>query len=97
MLPAAKEEDPDTASDVWASLPIEANVRWTPWRKRDVVLALRDGAITVPEAIERYRLSREELADWIECFERHGVSGLQVKRKRWAPAIAARANRIRAI
>jgi Protein of unknown function (DUF1153) len=94
---ATAEESQNSESDVWGSLPTQGNVRWTPWRKRDVVIALRNGAITAFEAIERYRLSREELADWIEGFERYGVAGLHLKRKRWAPTIAARANRARAM
>jgi len=93
MLPEARNDDLDNATDVWNSLPAKGDVRWTPWRKRDVVLALRQGTITAPDVIERYRLSREELADWIECFERHGIAGLHLKHKRWAPAIAARASR----
>jgi hypothetical protein len=93
MLQAAEDDDPDGRG----SLPLQGNVRWTAWRKRDVVIALRSGVITADDAIERYRLSREELRDWIEGFERHGVAGLHLKRKRWAPAIAARASRARAM
>ncbi len=97
MLQAADEKTRHAEPDIWGSLPIQGNVRWTPWRKRDVVVALRDGTITAHEAIERYRLSREELADWMDCFERHGIAGLHLKRKRWASTIAARASRTRAM
>jgi hypothetical protein len=97
MFREAVDNVPENKADVWASLPTHGNVRWTAWRKRDVVVAVLSGAIAAHEALERYRLSREELADWIDGFERHGVAGLQLKRKRWAPRIAARASRARAM
>jgi hypothetical protein len=80
-----REAEDDDASEprIWGSLPLHGNVRWTPWRKRDVVLAIRNGAITANEALERYRLSREELTDWMEGFEQHGIAGLHLKCKRW--------------
>jgi hypothetical protein len=99
MLQPAEEDDLESRGSLTLpkSIPLQENVRWTAWRKRDVVLALLGGAITADDAIARYRLSREELSDWIEGFERHGIAGLHVKRKRWAPAIAARAARARAM
>jgi hypothetical protein len=99
MFQIAEEDDPERRGPValQAALPLQGNVRWTAWRKRDVVLALLAGAITHDDAIARYRLSREELSDWIAGFEQHGIAGLQLKRKRWAPAIAARASRVRAM
>ena len=99
MSQMAEEDDPDSRGSValQVALPLQGNVRWTAWRKRDVVLALLSGTITHDDAIVRYRLSREELSDWIEGFEQHGIAGLHLKRKRWAPAIAARASRVRAM
>jgi len=97
MLQPAEEDDPDRRGSLTLPkpIPLQENVRWTAWRKRDVVIALLSGGITEDDAIERYRLSREELNDWIEGFERHGIAGLHMKRKRWASAIAARAARAR--
>jgi hypothetical protein len=99
MLQPAEDHDADSGDSLplQTALPLQENVRWTAWRKRDVVIALLSGGITENDAIERYRLSREELSDWIEGFERHGIAGLHMKRKRWAPAIAARATRARAV
>jgi transposase len=54
-------------------------MRWTPWRKRSVILAVRAGEMTMREASERYMLSQEELASWIADFERRGVTGLLLK------------------
>jgi Protein of unknown function (DUF1153) len=99
MLQPVENDDPDNRDSLplQTTLPLQGDVRWTAWRKRDVVVALLSGGITENDAIERYRLSREELSDWIEGFERHGIAGLHLKRKRWAPAIAARATRPRAM
>jgi hypothetical protein len=64
------------------NLPSKAILRWTPWRKRSVVLAVREGAMSTREAGERYMLSQEELASWIRDFERRGVAGLMLKTAR---------------
>ena len=81
MLQAVDDDGSGGFAGSGALLPIKGDVRWTPRRKRDVIIALRQGAITAREAIERYRLSSEELADWIECFARHGIAGLHLKHK----------------
>jgi hypothetical protein len=60
-------------------LPTRAILRWTPWRKRSVILAMRAGALTANEASERYMLSHEELAAWSDNFDQHGVAGLMLK------------------
>jgi hypothetical protein len=69
--------EPRTRADV--RLPTEAIMRWTPWRKRSVILAVRAGELTMREASARYMLSQEELASWIADFERRGVTGLLLK------------------
>jgi len=62
-------------------LPPPCTMRWTAWRKRAVVLAVREGVISANEASDRYNLSREELADWGEAFDRRGIGGLLVKNR----------------
>ncbi len=42
-------------------------------------MGIRGGALSREEALERYMLSREELANWERTFDRKGVSGLRVK------------------
>lgn len=52
--------------------------RWGPRRKAEVVVAIRGGLISLDEAVDRYRLSMEEVANWLNLFDRHGLKGLRV-------------------
>jgi len=56
-------------------------MRWTAWRKRAVVIGLRQGILTADEASRRYNLSREELAHWGDAFDRRGIGGLLLKNR----------------
>lgn len=38
---------------------------------------LRRGTITVSEAMEAHRMSREELLGWYERYQKHGMDGLR--------------------
>jgi hypothetical protein len=42
-----------------------------------VVVAVRDGKITMEEASARYELSEEEFRMWQRAFESNGVRGLR--------------------
>ena len=66
---------------VW-DLPPPNEQRWTPLRKAKVVVALRDGLITVDEVRSRYALTFEELEIWQTEFDRNGIKGLRVTRIR---------------
>jgi hypothetical protein len=44
---------------------------------------MRTGVITREEACERYLLSDEELTGWEAAFDRSGISGLRVTRRRF--------------
>jgi len=59
-------------------LPPHDTARWVANRKAEIVMAIRDRAISRKHACERYRLSLEELASWEEAFEQHGIAGLRV-------------------
>lgn len=65
-------------------LPASDNARWTPSRKMAVVVAVRGGDISLDEACDRYMLSHEELANWDQAYNRHGIAGLHSKNRRWA-------------
>jgi hypothetical protein len=65
-------------------LPPPGTTRWTAWRKVAVVIGVRQGVLTADEARDRYDLSREELADWGEAFDRRGIGGLLVKNRKLA-------------
>jgi len=55
-------------------LPKNHRVHWSDARKADVVRAVRDRAISFPEARKRYLLSRTEFEQWENEFD-----GLLVK------------------
>jgi hypothetical protein len=61
-------------------LPPQSTRRWTIRRKAAVLLALRDGVLTLEQAGERYALSVEELRTWERDFKRHGLYGLKALR-----------------
>jgi transposase-like protein len=66
-LPPLKQPPPNTR-------------RWTPSRKAAVVMAVREGVLSLEEACRRYTLSPEEFAAWEQAMERHGIHGLRVTR-----------------
>ena len=63
-------------------LPPANVVRWITRRKSDVVQAVRGGLLTSEEALERYSLSAEELAEWVRMIDRYGTQGLRTTRLR---------------
>ena len=61
------------------SLPPARSMKWRARDKAAVVLAVRNGTLSLSEAFDRYQLSAEELRQWEEAFDRDGIAGLQVK------------------
>jgi hypothetical protein len=61
-------------------LPPPNTTRWIIRRKAAVVVAVRDGKITIEEALRRYQLSEEEFLSWQRLFEAHGLVGLRATR-----------------
>jgi Protein of unknown function (DUF1153) len=62
-----------------STLPPSAAIRWSAWRKVEVITAIRVGAITFSEACDRYWLSLEELTAWEAAFDEDGLAALQMK------------------
>ena len=62
------------------NLPSANIIRWTIWRKAEVVAAVHSGLLGLDEACERYRLSIEEFLNWEQLIVAHGLHGLKVKR-----------------
>ena len=62
------------------NLPPPDTTRWVSRRKAQVVAAIEGGLLTAEEACTRYRMSREELANWQRLFDRVGVPGLRTTR-----------------
>ena len=61
-------------------LPPLDTMRWVARRKAAVVAAVRNGRITMEEALRRYQLSEEEFLSWQRTFETHGLAGLRATR-----------------
>ena len=57
-------------------LPPLQGGRWTTRRKAALVEAIANGGITLEEACERYQLSPEEFACWVEAVKQHGTPWL---------------------
>ena len=63
-----------------ATLPPPDTQRWVVRRKAEVVAAVHGGLLTAEEACQRYSLSEEEFASWVEAVDRNGLPGLRVTR-----------------
>lgn len=63
-------------------LPLAGQKRWSARQKATVVRAIRNGELSAADARQWYMLSEEELANWFAAYDRHGLSGLQVKSMR---------------
>ncbi len=61
-------------------LPSPKTRRWVMRRKAQVVGAVRNGVLSLPEACERYHLSEEEFNSWAALLDRHGMHGLRATR-----------------
>lgn len=61
-------------------LPQPGANRWVSRRKAEIVSAVRDGLLTLEEALKRYDLSLEEFESWRTAIARHGVPGLRSTR-----------------
>lgn len=59
-------------------LPPRSTKRWVASRKAQVVSAVKNGLISLDEAMERYSLSMEEFQSWQRALDRSGVAGLRM-------------------
>jgi hypothetical protein len=60
-----------------ADLPPPETRRWVASRKAAVVNAVASGLISRGTALETYRLSEEELAEWETAVTQHGEAALR--------------------
>ncbi|MGE0109735.1 MAG: DUF1153 domain-containing protein [Bdellovibrionales bacterium] len=61
-------------------LPDPSTRRWVMRRKAQVVTAVRNGVLSLPEACDRYKLSEEEFKTWSHLLDHHGMGGLRATR-----------------
>lgn len=57
-------------------------IRWTARRKALLIIAIRNGMITPTAASERFAFAEDELSQWQQAFDRHGVDGLLATKPR---------------
>lgn len=69
---------PDGERMTRADLPSPTTRRWVPRRKARIVAAVEGGLISREWAMERYRLTAEELDSWKAAMSRFGMRGLCV-------------------
>ena len=60
-----------------AHLPTVRTRHWIPRHKAAVVAAVRQGALSLPEACDRYMLTEEEFYSWADAIDQHGIEGLR--------------------
>ena len=65
-----------------SDLPVPDTKRWVMRRKAEIIAAIRGGLLSESTALDRYRLSAEELRSWRHILELHGVPGLRTTRVR---------------
>lgn len=58
-----------------------SRARWTVDRKADLILAVRDGRVSLEEAMALHALSPEEFAQWESDFDRGGKNWMKVSRQ----------------
>ena len=68
---------PDGRGMTRADLPPEDTLRWVASRKATVVRAVLYGLLTEDQAMARYRLSSDELNEWIRAVATHGEDALK--------------------
>lgn len=68
---------PDGSILTQADLPDPSTRRWVASRKAAVVHGLLGGLIEREEAMKRWSLSEEELAEWEGAVENHGIGALK--------------------
>jgi hypothetical protein len=68
---------PDGVAMTLRDLPQADCGRWVTRRKAQVVLAIRGGLLGLEEALERYRLTQDELIAWGLLWDHHGMRGLR--------------------
>ena len=54
--------------------------RWVVKHKAQIVAAVRNGTLTLQDALRRYHLTLEEFLSWQRALETHGIPGLRVTR-----------------
>lgn len=68
------------AAQIKAALPSTETTRWVASRKAAVVAAVNAEVISKEDVERRYGVSEEELEQWVNSLQKHGVGGLRATR-----------------
>ena len=67
---------PDGSPLTLADLPDSKTRRWVIMRKAQVVAAVRGGLLSLEDACARYRLTVDEILNWQQSIDSHGLAVL---------------------
>ncbi len=67
-------------AQIKAALPPIDTTRWVASRKAAVVAAVNAEVISKTDVERRYGISEEELGQWVNSLQKHGVGGLRATR-----------------
>ena len=68
---------PDGSPLTLADLPDSKTRWWVIMRKAQVVAAVRGGLLSLDDACSRYRLTVDELLNWQQSIDSHGLAVLR--------------------
>ena len=68
---------PDGSPLTLADLPDRKTRRWVIMRKAQVVAAVRGGLLSLEDACSRYRLTVDEVLNWQQSIDSHGLAVLR--------------------
>lgn len=68
------------AAQIKAALPPIETTRWVASRKAAIVAAVNAEVISRTDVERRYGVSAEELDQWVNSLQKHGVGGLRATR-----------------
>lgn len=68
------------AAQIKAALPPVETKRWVASRKAAVVAAVNAEVISKEDVERSYGISEEELEQWVNSLQKHGVGGLRTTR-----------------
>ena len=83
---------PDGSPLTLADLPDSNTKRWVIRRKAQVVAAVRGGLLSLEDACSRYRLTNDELFNWQQLIDSHGLAGLRTTKTQDYRAAVVRRN-----
>lgn len=57
-------------------------VRYTPGFKKKILQSIENGSSSIEQMCQYHEISEDEINSWIQQFQRHGVLGLRVTKRK---------------